>query len=134
MLLARHRGQRTLVFVADNDTAYRIARAELVMPLTCDIGRREREDVLARFRAGQLRALVSAQVLNEGLDVPDADVGIVVGGRHGEREHIQRVGRLLRPGVGKRATVYELVVPQSGEARAAERRWGRLAPRSRPAA
>jgi superfamily II DNA or RNA helicase len=104
------------------------------MPLTCDIGRREREDVLARFRAGELRALVSAQVLNEGLDVPDADIGIVVGGRNGEREHIQRVGRLLRPGVGKRATVYELVVPQSGEARAAERRWGRLAPRSRPAA
>jgi superfamily II DNA or RNA helicase len=134
MLLARHRGQRTLVFVADNDTAYRIARAELIMPLTCDIGRREREEVLARFRAGQLGALVSAQVLNEGLDVPDADIGIVVGGRHGEREHTQRVGRLLRPGAGKRATVYELVVPQSGEARAAERRWGRLAPRSRPAA
>jgi superfamily II DNA or RNA helicase len=134
LLLARHRAQRTLVFTADNDTAYRIAREQLVMPLTCDIGRRERDEALARFRAGTLRALVSAQVLNEGLDVPDAEVGIVVGGRHGEREHVQRVGRLLRPGDGKRATVYELVVPQSGEARAAERRWGPLAPRGRPAA
>jgi superfamily II DNA or RNA helicase len=134
LLLGRHRAQRTLVFTADNDTAYRIAREQLIMPLTCDIGRRERDDVLGRFRAGALRALVSAQVLNEGLDVPDAEVGIVVGGRRGEREHVQRVGRLLRPGEGKRAPVYELVVPQSGEARAAERRWGPLAPRRRPAA
>ena len=63
------------------------------MPLTCDIGRPERDDVLERFRRGDLRALVSARVLNEGLDVPDADVAIVVGGALGEREHVQRIGR-----------------------------------------
>ena len=104
------------------------------MPLTCDIGRKERQDVLSRFRSGALRALVSAQVLNEGLDVPDAEVGIVVAGRMGEREHAQRVGRLLRPGEGKRAIVHELVVQQSSEVRQAERRWERLAPRGRSAA
>jgi len=49
------------------------------------------------FKEGKLRALVSAQVLNEGLDVPDAEVGIVVAGSKGEREHVQRVGRVLRP-------------------------------------
>ena len=32
---------------------------------------------------------MSARVLNEGIDVPDADVAIVVGGTHGEREHVQ---------------------------------------------
>jgi superfamily II DNA or RNA helicase len=37
-------------------------------------------------------ALVSARVLNEGIDVPDADVAIVVGGTRGEREHVQRIG------------------------------------------
>ena len=133
-LLTRHRAQKTLIFVADNETAYAIAREHLVMPLTCDIGRRERQDVLSRFRSGALRALVSAQVLNEGLDVPDAEVGIVVAGRMGEREHTQRVGRLLRPGEGKRAIVHELVVQQSSEVRQAERRWERLAPRGRSAA
>ena len=66
-------------------------------------------------------------MLNEGIDVPDAEVGIVVAGRMGEREHVQRVGRLLRPGAGKRALVYELVVAQSGECRQAERRGERLA-------
>ncbi|MEA2697615.1 MAG: hypothetical protein QOI66_1886 [Myxococcales bacterium] len=134
LLLARHREQRTLVFVAHNETAYAVARENLIMPLTCDIGRSEREQVLARFRTGALRALVSAQVLNEGLDVPNADVGIIVAGRMGEREHVQRVGRLLRPAPGKQAVVYELVAAQSSEVRQAERRGARLVVRGRSAA
>lgn len=134
VLLARHRAQRTLVFVANNETAYAVAREHLIMPLTCDIGAREREAVLQRFRAGSLRALVSAQVLNEGIDVPDADVGIVVAGSLGAREHVQRIGRVLRPRPGKRALVYELVVAGTGEVRQAERRAEPLAPRARPAA
>jgi superfamily II DNA or RNA helicase len=134
LLLGHHRSERTLVFVADNETAYRVAREHLIMPLTCDIGRGERQQVLARFQAGALRALVSAQVLNEGLDVPDAEVGIVVAGRLGEREHVQRVGRLLRPGEGKRALVYELIVEQSSEVRQSERRWESFAFRARSAA
>jgi superfamily II DNA or RNA helicase len=128
-LLRRHREARVLVFTADNETAYAIARTHLIMPITCDIGRAERADALRRFRDGQLRALVSARVLNEGLDVPAADVAIVVGGTQGQREHVQRVGRILRPAPGKRALVYELVVRHTGEvARARERRQG-LVPR-----
>jgi superfamily II DNA or RNA helicase len=133
-LLARHREQRTLVFVAHKETAYEIAREHLIMPLTAEIGRDEREATLERFRSGELRALVSAQVLNEGVDVPEAEVGIVVAGRMGEREHVQRVGRLLRPGPGKQALLYELVVAQSGEVRQAEKRSAGLAARRRPAA
>jgi superfamily II DNA or RNA helicase len=124
-LLARHREAKVLVFTADNAAAYAIAREHLIMPITCEIGRRERERALSAFREGQLRALVSARVLNEGIDVPDADVAIIVGGTLGEREHVQRVGRLLRPSPGKRATVYELVTLATSEARrAAERRRG----------
>jgi superfamily II DNA or RNA helicase len=128
-LLPRHRKARTLVFTADNETAYAIAREHLIMPITCDIGRKERDEVLARFRAGELRALVSARVLNEGLDVPDADVAIIVAGNMGEREHVQRVGRLLRPGPGKRALIYELVTAQTTEIQQARRRRKGLAPR-----
>ena len=130
-LLERHRSARTLVFTTDNATAYAIAREHLVMPLTCDIGRQERTDALERFRRGALRTLVSARVLNEGLDVPDADVAIVVGGALGEREHVQRVGRLLRPAKGKRAVVYELVMRDTVEVgQARRRRQGLVARRS----
>jgi superfamily II DNA or RNA helicase len=95
------------------------------MPLTCDIGRREREEALGRFQTGDLRALVSARVLNEGVDVPEADVAVVVGGSLGRREHVQRVGRLLRPREGKRALVYELLTARTLEVRwAAHRRAG----------
>ena len=121
-LLGRHRCSRVLIFTADNETAYAIARERLVMPLTCDIGRQERDDVLERFRRGDLRTLVSARVLNEGLDVPDADVAVIVGGALGEREHVQRVGRLLRPSEGKRAVVYELVTRNTIEVGQARRR------------
>ena len=82
-LLDRHRASRTIVFTADNPTAYAISRAHFIMPLTCDIKRKERERVLALFQEGKLTALVSAQVLNEGLDVPDAEVGIIVAGSRG---------------------------------------------------
>ncbi len=114
-LLDFHAGARVLIFTADNASAYAIARERLVMPITCDIGKRERQRALAMFATGELKALVSARVLNEGIDVPDADIAIIVGGSLGEREHVQRVGRLLRPVPGKRAVVYELVTRASAE-------------------
>lgn len=114
-LLPRHRDSRVLIFTADNAAAYAIAAEHLIMPITCDIPRPERETALEAFRRGELRALVSARVLNEGIDVPDADVAIIVGSTFGEREHVQRVGRLLRPVPGKRAVVYELVTAATSE-------------------
>lgn len=124
-LLERHRGARVLVFAARTDVTLEIAREHLVPALTADIGRAERARVLERFRRGELRVIVSAQVLNEGVDVPAAEVAIVVAGAQGEREHVQRVGRVLRPAEGKRAVVYELVTTESHEvAQAARRRRG----------
>jgi len=131
-LLERHRDARVLVFTADNETTYAIAREHLIMPFTCDIRRPERDEALERFRRGEFRALVSARVLNEGLDVPDADVAVVVGGALGEREHVQRIGRLLRPAPGKRALVYELVTRQTMEVRQARQRRDGLVLRSSP--
>jgi superfamily II DNA or RNA helicase len=130
VLLERHRDSRTIIFTADNAAAYAIARNHLVMPITCEIPRAEREAALSAFRAGTLRSLVSARVLNEGIDVPDAEVAIIVGSTQGEREHIQRVGRLLRPVPGKRALIYELVTRATSEARRATERRRALAPTS----
>ena len=121
-LLRRHPGDRALVFTADNAAAYSLSRELLIPAITCDIGRKEREEVLAALREGRVRAVVSSRVLNEGIDLPDARVGIVVGGSHGAREHVQRVGRLLRPQQGKRAVVYETVARDTYEERHADKR------------
>jgi superfamily II DNA or RNA helicase len=121
-LLAQHRDRKVLVFTSDNEAAYAVARQSLVAPITCDIRRDERDEVLALFRSGELPALVSSRVLNEGIDVPDADVAIIAGGSHGDREYVQRVGRLLRPAQGKRACIYELVAANTSEAWQARQR------------
>lgn len=126
-LLARHQGSKCLVFTSENQVAYDVAAGHLVMPFTCDIGRKERERTLDRFRRGELRCLVSSRVLNEGLDVPDAEVGIIVAGAHGQREHVQRIGRLLRPRPGKTAQIYELVSIGTAEARAPRHQLGAAA-------
>ena len=84
-LLDRHRERKTLIFTASTDTAYKIARRFLIMPITADIKRSERDDVLSGFREGRLKTIVSCRVLNEGVDVPDIQVAIIVGGTLGER-------------------------------------------------
>jgi len=121
-LLRRHAEQRTLVFTQDNWTAYEIARELLVYPITKDIGRTERASVLQRFRAGDINVIVSAQVLDEGLDVPEAEIAVIVGGSASVRRHVQRMGRVLRPKAGKRARVYELVVADTVEVDCVRRR------------
>jgi len=123
-LLARHADERTIVFTGDNATAYAIARELLVPPITHEIGRAERAQVIERFRSGDVSVLVSAQVLDEGFDVPDADVAIVVGGTGSARRHVQRIGRVLRPRDGKRARIYELVVQATAETATVEQRHG----------
>jgi superfamily II DNA or RNA helicase len=119
-LILQHRNARILVFAADNDTAYAVAREHLIQPITCDIGSGERARALQRFSTGELRILVSARVLNEGIDVPAADIAIVVGGSQGSREYIQRVGRILRPMEGKQAIVYDLITCGTFEVRRAD--------------
>jgi superfamily II DNA or RNA helicase len=119
-LILQHRNARILVFAADNDTAYAVAREHLIQPITCDIGSSERARALQRFSMGELRILVSARVLNEGIDVPAADIAIVVGGSQGPREYIQRVGRILRPMEGKQAVVYDLITCGTFEVRRAD--------------
>ena len=122
-LADRHRGDRTLVFTSATDDAYALASDLLAPVITAHVGRAERERILADFRSRRVRAVVSAQVLNEGIDVPEANVAIIVAGALGGREYVQRIGRILRPADGKRAVAYELVTLGTiDEARARARR------------
>ncbi|MFT3696482.1 MAG: DEAD/DEAH box helicase family protein [Kofleriaceae bacterium] len=121
-IVAKHAGERMLIFTQDNATAYAIARELLVPPITCDIKKAERARMLARFRAGTSPVLVSAQVLDEGFDVPEADIAIIVGGTGSPRRYVQRIGRVLRPRAGKCARVYELATQERAELQTIERR------------
>ena len=121
-LLCHHRGERTLVFTADNPTAYEIGQRFCLPVLTHHTRIAERRDLLSAFRSGELPALVTSRILNEGVDVPEASVGIVVSGTGSVREHVQRLGRILRPASGKQAVLYELVSVGTGEEGTSDRR------------
>lgn len=121
-LLDLHRAEPKLVFTADNKAAYEVSERFLVPAITCDIGRGERDLILRRFRDGVYRTIVSAKVLNEGLDVPAASVAVIAGGSGSPVEQAQRIGRVLRPQEGKKAIIYELVIAGTSEWRTSQRR------------
>lgn len=108
-LLIRFRDRKILIFTPDTLTTIKISSELLVFPILAETSKAERAIGLELFIEGKIGALVTCRVLNEGFDVPSADMAIVVGGSHGEREHIQRIGRVLRSAPGKSALIYELV-------------------------
>lgn len=66
-----------------------------------EMGALAKRHALERFRNGQARILLCCRALDEGFDIPAADVGIVVSGTSSERQRIQRLGRILRRNDGK---------------------------------
>jgi superfamily II DNA or RNA helicase len=121
-LLSEHREDRAIVFTQDNATAYEIARRFLIPVITHQTKVKERSHILRGLAEGTYGAIVTSKVLNEGMDVPDANVAVVISGSGSVREHVQRLGRVLRKKEGKRAVLYELVTEATGEAFTSERR------------
>ncbi len=121
-LLEQHRGHRVLIFTYDNATVYQIARRFLVPAITHQTKTKERRQILERFHAGDYPILVTSQVLNEGVDIPAANIGIILSGTGSVREHVQRLGRLLRKHGDKQALLYEVVTRDTAEEFTSERR------------
>jgi superfamily II DNA or RNA helicase len=121
-LLAAHPRERTVIFTEDNTTAYEVSTRFLIACLTHKTKVKERQEILERFKSGLYTAIVASKVLNEGMDVPEASVGVVLSGSSVAREFVQRLGRILRKSEGKRAVLYEVVARATREERVAERR------------
>jgi superfamily II DNA or RNA helicase len=121
-LLHLHRQDRAILFTQDNATVHLVSRRFLVPAITHQTKVRERSDILRLFAAGEYTAIATSKVLNEGVDIPEANVAIVMSGSGSVREHVQRLGRILRKGEGKRAVLYELVTGGTSEAYTSERR------------
>jgi superfamily II DNA or RNA helicase len=108
-LLERHNGDRILIFTHDNATVYRIARQFLVPVITHQTKTKERREVLLRFNSGRYPIVATSRVLNEGVNVPEANVAVILSGTGSVREHVQRLGRILRKAGDKEAILYEVV-------------------------
>ena len=120
-LLAKHRDDKVIVFSEYNAMVDILSERLLLPAITYRTGLPERRLTLERFRSGAYGKLVTGRVLNEGVDVPDANVAIVVSGSSATREYIQRLGRVLRP-KEREAQLYELVTRRTTEGRSARKR------------
>lgn len=121
-LIVRHRYDRVLIFTNDNATVYEISRRFLIPAITHQTKVKERHLLLEGFNNGTFPFLVTSKVLNEGIDVPAANVAVVLSGSGSVREHVQRLGRILRRAKDKQAILYEVVAEETGEVFTSTRR------------
>jgi superfamily II DNA or RNA helicase len=121
-LLDRHNGDRVLIFTHDNATVYEIARRYLVPVITHQTKTKERREILLRFNAGTYPIVATSRVLNEGVNVPEANVAVILSGSGSVREHVQRLGRILRKSGDKEAVLYEVVTRGTNEEFTSNRR------------
>lgn len=98
----------TIVFTQTQDAAH--AAAEVLCASGCSaaavhaaLDADEREERLDMLKTGEITALSAPRILDEGIDVPDADLGVVMASNRSRRQMIQRLGRVLRRRDGKTA-------------------------------
>ena len=121
-LLREYAHESVLVFTENNDVVYEISRRHLIPALTHETKSDERKHILEGFQDGLYRAIATSKVLNEGVDVPEAKVAIVLGGTSSAREYIQRLGRVLRKQGNRQAVLFELIVRNTVDEGRAQRR------------
>jgi superfamily II DNA or RNA helicase len=125
-LICEHPQESILIFTNDNATVYRISQEYLIPAITHQTPVKERHEILTRFRSGSYKILVTSHVLNEGVDVPEARIAIILSGTGSMREFVQRLGRVLRKGrdANKLAVLYEVVAEDTSDEKTADRRRG----------
>ena len=121
-ILKKHTDSRLFIFTEHNKLVHKISKEFLIPAITYRTATKERGEILDRFRSGIYRAVVTSKVLDEGIDVPEADVGVILSGTGSGRAFIQRLGRILRKKEGKEAVLYEIVSAETSEINTAKRR------------
>lgn len=122
-ILQKNRKTKTIIFTQNNKMVYELSNRFLIPFITYKTIKDERRDVLDGFRSGRYNVVVTSRVLDEGVDVPDAELGIIVSGTGSGRELIQRLGRILRPKQdGRKAKLIELVSKHTRETNTSAKR------------
>ncbi|NAZ38463.1 MAG: DEAD/DEAH box helicase family protein [Acidilobus sp.] len=116
------KGSKIIIFTQFKRQAEEIAEKLGAFLIHGDIDKDKRLRALEAFKRAKSGVLVVTSAGDEGLDIPDANVGILVSGTGSRRQFIQRLGRLLRPGPGKKAVLYEIVVSGTSEVAQSRRR------------
>ena len=116
--------EQAILFCGSAVAAEEISRRFALPLITAHTPASERKRILDWVEEGTVRGVVSVRVLDEGWDVPAAKVGIVLGDttRGGRRQHVQRLGRLLRRQGDQVASLFEIVAAGTHEFFASQKR------------
>ncbi len=117
-----HAGERVIVFAGSNAMARDVSLRFLVPTLLSHSRKNERLKVLEGFAAHRFPIIVANRVLDEGVDVPEAKVAVVIGGLASTRQAKQRLGRILRRSGEAQATLYEVVCEETHDVKRSRQR------------
>ncbi len=123
-LLRLFPAESTILFAGSSEAAETLSRRFAVPLVRAGTPASERRNILKWVEEGHVRAVSTVRVLDEGWDVPGAKLGIVLGDttRGGRRQHAQRLGRLLRKQGDQIASLFEIVVSDTHEFFASQKR------------
>lgn len=109
---------KTLVFCEFVETAENIVLRLREEGISCGIyhsglKKKERQNFIQDYENDVFRVMVSVRCLDEGIDVPNTELGVIVAGSSVNRQIIQRLGRLLRRFYNKKAKLYQVFIPNT---------------------
>ena len=120
-LLEQFKGEKIIIFTRDTQLAYKISKLFLIPAVTYKTDKDERKEILEKFKNNEYKVIVASTVFDEGVDIPDASVAIVLGGYGTKRQFLQRLGRILR-GKDKEALMIEVVTKGTVDYRLSKKR------------
>ena len=122
-ILSEHPNDKILLFSESIDFVEQVSERFLIPVVTSKTPVKERKWILSAFKNNVIRIIAAGKVLDEGIDVASANIGIVISGTGQTRQFIQRLGRLLRPSDDKEtAILYEIVTTGTSEVNVSSRR------------
>ena len=93
--------QRVIIFSGKKDKVKDITRRLKRMKINCaemhsDLEQRERDDVMLKFKAGQVDVLVATDIVSRGIDIDDIHIVINYDVPHDAEDYVHRIGRTAR--------------------------------------
>jgi superfamily II DNA/RNA helicase len=93
--------QRVIIFSGKKDRVKDITRQLKRMKINCaemhsDLSQAERDDVMYRFKAGQVDVLVATDIVSRGIDIDDIRIVLNYDVPHDAEDYVHRIGRTAR--------------------------------------
>ena len=114
-VVRHYEGEKILTFGGTNKFTDRVADKIGAPVYHSGKTAKQKREALENFKSGECKVLCSTKALNQGMDVPDVGIGIIVGLESKALPMIQRLGRIIRKDGDKIGKIYIFYVKHSQE-------------------